>query len=168
MPFLPDFLLPPKSVKEAHVITPKASPAVFAVGSLTVDVKGTIGGTYLDLTSYTATASSVSFNPLGGYDFSFRENDGLSSKRTLSISLPNLLIPSPPDYSESVVTERGIFVYEYDMKSSSTIAVTQPNPNLYRYAFNDFKLSGKARHTDDTREITCSGFFLLQELTWPL
>jgi len=79
-----------------------------------------------------------------------------------SRDLPN---PSPPGYSESVVTERGILIYEYEMQSSSTIAVTRPNPNLYRYAFNDFKLSGKARLTEDTRELTCNGFFLLQELT---
>ncbi|WP_064118949.1 hypothetical protein [Pseudomonas fluorescens] len=147
---------------------PKASPAVFTFGSLTVDVKGTLGGTYLDLSSYTTTAILVSFNPLGGYDFSFRHNDGLSSKRYLYLSFRNLLIPSTPDYSESVVTERGTQVYEYEMTSSSTIAVTQPNPNLYRYAFNDFKLAGKARQTNDTRELTCNGFFLLQELTWPL
>lgn len=146
---------------------PKATPAVFAVGSLNIEVKGTIGGTYLDLTSYTTTASSVAFNALGGFDFSFQENDGLSSKRTLSISLRDLLNPSPPGYSESVVTERGMRIYEFEMKSSSTITITQPNPNLYRYAFNNFQLSGKALHTDDTRELICNGFFLLQKLTWP-
>ena len=150
--------------------TSTESPAVFTVGSLTIDVKGTLFGKYQGLTRYTTTASSVHFNPLGGYDFFFRDNDGLSSERTLSISLRDLEVPSPPRYSESVVTERGILIYDYAMESSSTIEVTKldPEQSLYRYAFNDFKLSGKAVRTNDTRELTCNGFFLLQELTWPL
>jgi len=110
----------------------------------------------------------VSFNALGGYHFNFGHNEGLSSKRNVSISLRDLLKPSTPGYSESVVTDRGIQFYEYETESSSTIVVTKLNPNLYRYDFKDFKLSGKARYTDDTRELTCNGFFLLQELTWPL
>ncbi|POA47512.1 hypothetical protein C1893_15140 [Pseudomonas sp. MPR-ANC1] len=147
---------------------PKASPAVFANGSLMIDVKGTIGGTPVNLASYTTTATSVSFNPLGGYNFSFEENGTLSSKRTVSISLRKLLTPTISGYSESVVTERGIQVYQYDLTSVSAIAVTQLNSNLYRYSLDGFKLSGKALHGEETRELTGSGFFLLQELTWPV
>jgi hypothetical protein len=148
--------------------TSKAFPAVFAVGVLDIDVKGTISGTYLDLTSYRTKATSVSFNPLGGYYFDFGHKRGLSSERTFSVSLRDLLKPSTPAYSERVVTGRGIQFYEFKTESSSTIAVTKLNPNLYRYDFKDFELFGKARYTDDSRELTCNGFFLLQELTWPL
>ncbi|WP_259740599.1 hypothetical protein [Pseudomonas fluorescens] len=56
--------------------TSKAFPAVFAVGVLDIDVKGTISGTYLDLTSYRTKATSVSFNPLGGYYFDFGHKRG--------------------------------------------------------------------------------------------
>jgi hypothetical protein len=168
MPFLSDFLLQLNQSRKLPMTTSKASPAVFAVGVLDIDVKGTISGTYLDLTSYRTTATSVSFNPLGGYYFDFGHHKGLSSERTFSVSLRDLLKPSTPGYSERVFTDRGIQFYEYEMKSSSTIAVSRPSPSLYRYELNDFKLSGKARYTDDTRELTCNGFFLLQELTWPL
>ncbi|HWH87091.1 MAG TPA: hypothetical protein VNV36_09975 [Pseudomonas sp.] len=48
------------------MMNPKASPAVWVNGILNVYVKGTIGGTLVDLGSFTTTGISVSFNPLGG------------------------------------------------------------------------------------------------------
>ncbi|MDR7054970.1 hypothetical protein J2W70_002332 [Pseudomonas koreensis] len=148
---------------------PKASNAVFAFGSIETDVKGTISGTYLDLTSYSTSSTSISFNMLGGYDFSFRHNDSLSGARIISISLRYPLAPSRLHYSERVVLDGSDpRPYEFETTTSSVIAATQISPTVYRYDLKDYKFSGKARHTDDTRELTCNGFFVVQELTWPI
>ncbi|OOH76544.1 hypothetical protein BK673_11490 [Pseudomonas fluorescens] len=148
---------------------PKAYKALFAFGSLEIDVKGVIDGIYLDLISYKTSATSISFSPLTGYLFDFHHNYELSSRRALSIGLSDPLSPTGPGYSEHVVSERsGLQIYEFALKSTSTIAVTKPSPNLYRYEFKDFKTSGKARHNDDTRELTINGLVVVQELPWPL
>ncbi|WP_405122944.1 hypothetical protein ACI514_01285 [Pseudomonas sp. M20] len=83
--------------------TPKEYKAVFAFGSLEIDVKGVIDGIYLDLISYKTSSTSISFSPLTGYIFYFRHNDELSSRRALSIGLSDPLNPTGPGYSEHVV-----------------------------------------------------------------
>lgn len=147
---------------------PKASPAVWVNGILNVDVKGTIGGTPVNLTSFLTTSISASVNELGGYNFSFEDNHGLSSRRKLSISLRKLLDPSIGGYFEYVVTERGIQSYDYEVTSSSSIVVSQRNKSLYLYSLENFQLSANAVHGDETRELTGNGYFLLQELTYPI
>ncbi|MBC3273208.1 hypothetical protein HU765_25035 [Pseudomonas sp. SWRI81] len=147
---------------------PNASPAVWVRGTLNVAVKGIIGGTPVDLASFLTSRISASFNPLGGYSFTFEDNHGSSSERKLSISLRTLLDPSISGYLEYVVTERGAQIYDYEVTSCSSIAVTQLNPRLYRYSLDNFQLSGKARHGDETRELTGGGSFLVQELTYPI
>jgi hypothetical protein len=146
---------------------PTDTKAVFVDGNLSVEVKGTIGGIAVNLTSYTTTATSLSFSPLGGYYLDFKHNQNLVSNRSISLSLRDLLQPEISSYSESIITERGIQIYEYDMERSSSIDVTQLGANLYRYSISGFKLSGKARYGDDTREVTGKGFVLLNELIWP-
>ena len=147
---------------------PKASPAVWVNGILNVNVKGTIGGTPVNLTSFTTTSISTSVNQLGGYNFSFEDNHGSSSLRAISISLRKLLDPAIAGYLEYVVTERGIQLYDYEVTSSSDISVSQLNSGLYLYSLDNLQLSGKARHGDETRELTGSGYFFLQELTSPI
>ncbi|WP_415761577.1 hypothetical protein [Pseudomonas sp. CP4] len=147
---------------------PNVAKAVFAFGSIETDVKGTISGHYLDLTSYSTSSTSISFNVLGGYDFSFRHNDSLTGARIISITLRYPLDPSPLRYSETIVIDRiDPRPYEFDTSTSSRIAVTQMSDSVYRYDLKDYKFSGKAKHTNDTRELTCNGFFVVQELTWP-
>ncbi|MDD1002347.1 hypothetical protein [Pseudomonas sp. TNT2022 ID642] len=147
---------------------PKASPAVWVNGILNVDVKGTIGGTPVNLTSFLTTNVSASVNELGGYNFSFEDNHSSSSRRSLSISLRKLLDPSIADYYEYVVTERGIHPYDYELTSSSGITVSQLNSGLYLYSLDNLQLSAKAVHGDETRELTGNGYFFLQELTYPI
>jgi hypothetical protein len=147
---------------------PKASPAIWVNGILNVDVKGTIGGTPVNLTSFLTSSISASFNPLGGYSFAFEVNDGLLSKRSLSISLRKLLDPSIAGYFEYVVTERDIHPYDYEVTSASSIAVSQLSSGLYSYSLDNLKISAKAVHGDETRELTGSGYFLLQELNYPI
>ncbi|MBF6032440.1 hypothetical protein H8F23_04170 [Pseudomonas sp. P155] len=147
---------------------PKASRAVWVDGILNVNVKGTIGGTPVNLTSFSTTSISISVSELGGYNFSFEDNHGSSSRRSLSISLRKLLDPSIADYFEYVVTERGIHPYDYEVTSSSGISVSQLNSGLYLYSLDNLQLSAKAVHGDETRELTGSGYFFLQELTYPV
>lgn len=147
---------------------PNASPAIWVNGILNVDVKGTIGGTPVNLTSFLTSSISASFDPLGGYSFAFEVNDGLSSKRKLSISLRKLLDPSIAGYIEYVVTERDIHPYDYEVTSASSIAVSQLNSGLYLYSLDNLKISAKAVHGDETRELTGSGYFFLQELNYPI
>ena len=147
---------------------PNASPAVWVNGILNVDVKGTIGDTPVKLTSFLTTSLSTSFNQLGGYNFSFEDNHSSSSRRSLTISLRKLLDPSIAGYFEYVVTERGLQPYDYEVTSSSDISVSQLNSGLYLYSLDNLQLSGKARHGDETRELTGSGYFFLQELTSPI
>ncbi|MNN60097.1 hypothetical protein D3C81_1752580 [compost metagenome] len=66
------------------------------------------------------------------------------------------------------MTERGIQPYDYEVTSSSDISVSQLNSGLYLYSLDNLQLSGKARHGDETRELTGSGYFFLQELTSPI
>jgi hypothetical protein len=146
----------------------KASPAVWVNGNLNVNVKGTIGGTPVNLTSFTTTSISTSVNPLGGYNFSFEDNHGSSSQRSLEISLRYLLDPSIAGYFEYVVTERGIHSYNYKMTSSSGIAVSQLNSGLYLYSLDNLQISAKAVRGDETRELTGNGYFFVQELTFPI
>lgn len=148
---------------------PNVPNAVFAFGSIETDVKGTISGNDLDLTSYSTSSTSISINALGGYDFSFRHNDGLSGARIISISLRYPQDPSPLRYSETIVIDRADpRPYEFETTTSSIIAVTQISNLVYRYDLKDYKFSGKAQHTNDTRELTCNGFFVVQGLTWPI
>lgn len=145
-----------------------ASPAVWVRGTLNITVTGTIGGTPVSLGSFLTSSISTSFNPLGGYNFAFEDNHGSSSERKPSISLRKLLEPSIAGYFEYVVTERGLQIYDYEVTSRSSVAVTRINPSLYRYSLDNFQLSGKARHGDETRELTGGGSFLVQELTYPI
>ena len=147
---------------------PKASPAVWVNGILNVNVKGTIGGTPVNLTSFTTTSISTSVNQLGGYNFSFEDNHGSSSLRAISISLRKLLDPAIAGYLEYVVTERGIQPYDYEVTSSSDISVSQLNSGLYFYSLDNLQISAKAVHGDETRELTGNGYFFLQELTYPI
>jgi len=147
---------------------PDASPAVWVNGILNVEVKGTIGGTPVNLTSFLTTDIFTSFNQLGGYDFSFEDNPSSSSKRKLAISLRKLLDPAIGGYFEYVVTERGIHPYDYEVTSSSGIAVSQLSSGLYLYSLDNLKISAKAVHGDETRELTGNGYFFLQELTYPI
>ncbi|WP_434766617.1 hypothetical protein [Pseudomonas triticicola] len=148
---------------------PNVPNAVFAFGSIETDVKGTINGNYVDLISYSTSSTSISFNVIEGYDFSFRHNDGLSGARIISISLRYPLDPSPLRYSETIVRYRGDSrPYEFETTTSSLIEVTQISNLVYRYDLKDYKFSGKAKHTNDTRELTCNGFFMVQGLTWPI
>ncbi|KAE9638699.1 hypothetical protein [Pseudomonas sp. PB106] len=146
---------------------PTDTNAIFVDGNLSVEVKGTIGGVAVNLTSYTTRAISASFSPLGGYNLAFKNNENLSGATNIYMSLRSLLAPQINGYSESIVTQRGIQAYTYEMDYSSTIDVTQLAPSLYRYSISGFKLSGKASHGDDTREVTGKGFVLLNELIWP-
>jgi len=147
---------------------PNASPAVWVNGILNVDVKGTIGDTPVKLTSFLTTSLSTSFNQLGGYNFSFEDNHSSSSRRSLTISLRKLLDPSIAGYFEYVVTERGLQPYDYEVTSSSGIAVSQLNSGLYLYSLDNLQISAKAVHGDATRELTGNGYFFLQELTYPI
>ncbi|CAI8985062.1 T9SS type A sorting domain-containing protein [Pseudomonas sp. IT-347P] len=147
---------------------PKASPAIWVNGILNINVKGTIGGTPVNLTSYLTSSIFASVSPLGGYKFSFEDNHSSSSRRALSISLRKLLDPSIAGYFEYVVTERGIQPYDYEVTSSSGIAVSQLNDSLYLYSLDDLKISAKAVHGDETRELTGNGYFFLQELAYPI
>lgn len=147
---------------------PKASPAVWVNGILNVDVKGTIGGTPVKLTSFLTTRLGTSFNQLGGYNFFFEDNHSSSSRRSLTISLRKLLDPSIAGYFEYAVTERGLQPYDYEVTSSSRIAVSQLNSGLYLYSLDNLQISAKAVHGDETRELTGNGYFFLQELTYPI
>jgi hypothetical protein len=145
---------------------PKASPAVWVNGILNVDVKGTIGGTPVNLSSFTTTSISASFNELGGYNFSFEDNLGSSSPRKLSISIRTLLDPEISGYFEYVVTERDIRPYDYEVASPAGIAVSQLSSGLYLYSLDNLKISAQAVRGDETRELTGNGYFFLQELTY--
>ena len=146
----------------------KASPAIWVNGTLKVDVKGTIGGTSVTLTSFLSTSISASPSALGGYDFSFEDNHGSSNRRSLSLSLRELLAPSIAGYFEYVVTERGIQPYDYEVTSSSSVAVSKLNIGLYLYSLDNLQISATAVHGDETRELTGNGYFFLQELTYPI
>lgn len=146
----------------------KATPAVWVNGMLNVDVKGTIGGTPVTLTSFLSTSISASVNALGGYSFSFEDNLSSTSRRSLVISLRDLLNPTIATYLEYVNTGKGLHPYGYKVTTSSSIAVKDHGNGLYYYSLDNLQISGRGIEGDETRELTGNGYFFLQELTYPI